>query len=112
MASWDGDNHQGKVRPFPSTSERADELLRARSRTRPTPLPVPPLPPTYDAAAPDIPLLPVGYPVPPRRRRPIDPRPSARDLARRDWFVTGLVLGFVGGVLCMTLMVWVILLFG
>lgn len=118
MTGGDADNHHGKVRPFPSTSERADELLRARSRNRPRPLPVPALPPTNDVAG--TPAFPaaaveekhVGYPVPPRRRRPLAPPPSARELARRDWFLAGLTLGFLAGALCTGLFVWFLLLFG
>lgn len=105
------DDKSGKVRPFPLTSDRADELLRARSRNRPRPLPLPPLPPTHDEA--DQPASNVGYPVPPRRRpRAVSPRPSARELCRRDWFVAGLVLGMFAGAALTMVVVWTVLLFG
>lgn len=110
------DDGHGNMRAFPTTSDRADELLRARTRQGSPPVPVPhhnahacPAGPGDTTAPPRH----VGYPVPPRRRvRPVSPQLSARQLACRDWLITGLVLGFLGGALCTALFVWTVLLFG
>ena len=102
-----------------ATSARADALLRARSRNRPRPLPLPPLPPTNDvgslppAVRGETVAVTTGYPVPPRRKaRPVAPRPSARQLAYRDYLITGLILGAFGGAALTMLFVWFVLLFG
>lgn len=100
------------------TSSHVDELLRARSRNRPRPLPVPPVPPTNDVSSTRASRSTaveehVGYPVPPRRRpRPVSTQPSARQLARRDWFIAGLVLGAFGGAALTMVFVFVVLAIG